>query len=103
MDVVDTVAAKRFILVDDQGTTRAELAAEPNGLVGLNIWSKGGESVPITLHVSDRNGTPSLMVYRPAAEGSGEGMVMLSVTEAGKGAIWLQDADGTTRHISTRR
>ena len=42
MDAIDEVVAKRFVLVDDQGDTRAELKAEPDGFVGLHVRGKGG-------------------------------------------------------------
>jgi hypothetical protein len=101
MDVEDVVAAKRFVLVDDQGARRAVLKTEPNGLVGLLVFGKGGGSsgMMITVGVADESGVPAVMVRRAAPDGGDFGSVILSVTEEGRAAIHLEDADGTRRNL----
>jgi hypothetical protein len=100
MAPVDEVAAKRFVLVDDQGDVRAELKAEPDGLVGLHIRGKGGAPMLIVVGLQ-ADETPIVMVRRPGPDGESFGRASVLVTDDGRAGINLKDADGTSRNIYT--
>jgi hypothetical protein len=102
MDVAEVVAAKRFVLVGDQGGRRAELTTE-EGLVGLQVFDKGGSPAMILVGTDDEDGTPTVMIRRPAPDGQSYASVTLHVTDDGEAAIHLRDANGQTDILSTRR
>jgi hypothetical protein len=97
MDVAELVAARRFVLVDEQGSPRAELTTEADGLVGVHVYGKGDSSASVSIGMDDETGTPTVLVQGTANDGRSGG-VMLGVIQ-GEAAIRLKDADGTARNI----
>jgi hypothetical protein len=99
MDAVEMLAAKRFVLVDDQGAPRAELTTNPDGLVGLHVYGKGDSSASVSVGINDEDGTPAVFVRGPSIEGQGNGAVVLGVTPDGGATLGLRDADRTERYL----
>jgi hypothetical protein len=100
MHAAEEVTAKRFVLVDDQGDRRAELSAS-EGMVGLTIFGKEPSHGDVSVGVYEESGEPIVMVRRAPTEGEEGGRVMVSVTDEGKAAILLKDADGTKRTLTS--
>ena len=100
-DIPDQVAARRFVLVDEDANPRAALMATRDGVVGIHIMSNPDLPPADSVCVNDQDDTPMVIVRRAAADGSSEGAVALVITEDGKANIHLEDADGATRNFTT--
>ena len=100
MDAEDVVVAKRFVLVDDEGNPRAALLAQRDGIVGLYVGTEEDDPL-ISIGMDAQEGTPYVMVRRTAADGTGRGAVMLSVSSEGVAAVHLEDVDGSSRTYTT--
>jgi hypothetical protein len=99
MDVAEVLAARRFILLDEQGNARAELTAQTDGIVGLLVYGKGDSSATVAVGMEDESGAPTVVVRRPAPDGQDYGTVVLGVTEEGEAAVQIKDAGGTRRNL----
>jgi hypothetical protein len=102
MDVQDQVVARRFVLVDEQGTPAAYLTGSKDGLMGLHIAGTESKTPLVAIGVNPDEGTPYIIVRRHGQRGTkSRGQVYISVLENGQAAIRLEDADGTYRIITT--
>jgi hypothetical protein len=91
--VADEVRARRFLLVDDRGGTRAALTVAPDG-TALFIVADGSRRPRVSLTVGT-SGAPSLAVY----DGRGHRRATLGVD--GGDAPFLLLADGEERGLAT--
>jgi hypothetical protein len=65
MDAADVVAARKFVLVDDDGNPRAQFTAQSTDPVGIQILDNTGENGMVMLSVSQKNESPILVLTRP--------------------------------------
>jgi hypothetical protein len=103
VDVEDVVAAKRFILVDEDGNPRAALMAHRDGLLGLHIMPEPDSTPAISVAVNEQDGRPVVILRRPTADARSEGAIMLTIAEDGHAHIHLADEDGGARTLTTDR
>jgi hypothetical protein len=101
MEIHEQIIAKRFVLIDDKGEPLAYLTGEEAGFVGVSIAGAGGQAPLVTIGVEPSTGMPSIVVLRRDSQGERRGAVAISVTEDGRAAIRLEDADGAERTITT--
>jgi hypothetical protein len=101
VDIQDVVAARRFVLVDEDGNPRAALMAQRDGHLGVHIMAEANSPPVISIAVDDEDGTPVVLIRRRGPGANSEGVVMLAVTEDGRATIRLEDADGASRTFTT--
>jgi hypothetical protein len=89
--ISDSIEARQFILRDSSGRVRAELGANPDGAVGLNL-NDANERTLATL-VVDGKGSPGLDLY----DQSGKRRGMIALAAQGTPGIGLYDANGRLR------
>jgi|SRR5215210_4061559 len=103
MDAVEELAARRFVLVDDQGVRRAELSAQGPGMVGLRVYGGGDSSATVSVGISEESGRrPAIVLRKEAEDGQGYGGVILDISRYGDASLVLEDADGTSRKLTAK-
>ena len=97
MEVHEQIVARRFILLDEDDNPAAYITGAEVGFVGFHVEGPGGDEKPlVSIGLQADGGSPLIQIRRP--EG---GQVAISVTEDGEAAVYLEDADGAKRVIST--
>jgi hypothetical protein len=89
--ISDSLEARQFVLRDSSGRVRAELGANPDGAVGLNLDDANGRT--LATFVVDGKGSPGLDLY----DQSGMRRAMIAVAPQGTPGVGLYDANGRLR------
>ena len=96
MEAHEQLAARRFILVDEEGNPAAYISGAETGFVGLSVEMPHSQEAVISVGVEAATGLPLIHMHGPDG-----GRVLVTMREGGKPAIVLVDRDGTERVIST--
>jgi hypothetical protein len=96
LEVHEQIVARRFVLVDEEGNPEVIISGAEAGFVGLQIAGSGENEPLVQIGFIAESSLPSIRIRRP--EG---GQLLISVTEEGDAAVYLEDADGAKRVIST--
>jgi hypothetical protein len=96
VEVHEQSVARRFVLVDEEGNPAAYITGAEAGFVGFQVEGPGEEEPLVSIGFNTGSSLPLIRIRRP--EG---GQVAISVTEDGTTAVYLEDADGAKRVIST--
>ena len=95
MEIHDQVAAKQFVLVDDDGRPTAYLTGAQFGSVGLHVLPESGDGSVVSVGIESDTGSPRIVLTRP--DGSA---IVVGISETGEPYVMMKAADGTTQTIT---
>ena len=96
MEIHEQLAARRFVLADEEGNPTAYITGAEVGFLGFHVEGPEKGKPVVSIGIQAETGLPIIKMDSP-----GGGFVMIAVTASGKASIYLADADGTERVIAT--
>ena len=96
LEIHDQVAAKRFVLVGDNGMPTAFITGAKDGVTGFVVTPATVEGASVTVGISTESGEPSITLLQE------NGSAVLIALASEGALVQLTAADGTTRTITPK-
>ena len=95
LEVHDRLAAREIVLLDEENNPTAVITGAGDELTGLHVWLGKGEDTSVMVGIESATGAPSISVRHRG------GVLTIAVTNDGRTAIDMTDADGQELVIDT--